>query len=80
MAALRVIIRHVSCGDKLFPKEDALARSHTSSDHEDQVIQIVPAEAFEFIVLDDVCGDAAPLLLLDFQPAFQLPTVSPWLG
>jgi hypothetical protein len=49
------------------------SRSHAPSDHEDQVIQIVPAEAFEFIVLDDVGGDTTPLLLLDFQPGFRAP-------
>src|SRR5271157_5623817 len=51
MAARRVIVRHVGCDDKLFQEEDALTRGDTPSDHEDQVIQIVPAEAFEFIVL-----------------------------
>src|SRR5664279_5877930 len=62
MAARRVIVRHVSGDDKLFQEEDALTRGNTSADHEDQVIQIVPAEAFEFIVLDDVGGDTAALL------------------
>ena len=70
MAARRVIVRHIGCDDKLFQEEDALARGHASSDHEDKVIQIVPAEAFEIVVFDDVGGDTAPLLLLDFQPAF----------
>jgi len=69
VASCRVIVRHLGRNNKLFQELDALSRSDTPPHHENQVVQIHPAEAFKLVILDDIGDNAAALLLPDFQPA-----------
>ncbi len=42
-----------------------LTGSDTTTHHEDQVVQIFPAEALKLVILDYIGDGTAPLLLLD---------------